>query len=578
MNRRVAYLVVLIIALTLIFTAFQRGVNYWLLKRNKAWVSYTIKIAHDDTLAIYYNDGNGFTPEKNEYVVVKGKNEFQAVRFPVIYTKQLSILRFDFGRFNPTFEVKDVSVKSATNEIQLLRDKKRIDSNQITRLTIQDELLKGKIEGSDPFLIDNTPLNKLNLAKRIDQDESILIVFYIVFSLVSIWSIIKRPFYNHIHIKIRGPQLLFLVLFGMYISIHYVSITTGIFSNNFALEKRNPEAFPKTTDTAKVEKFNKWITDRFALRQSLTRSKSLINYYVFQNSSLPDKVLIGKNKEMFSGMFFLNDDYQGKMKLEEIQWKSIRKNLLERLLYCEQHGMKYYLLLNPNKQTIYSSFMPASFQKRHAATKTLLNQIRSHIEKDPVLKEYIVFSADTLQARTRIKPKFHVFHKHDLHWNGWGAFYAYQQLMLRVQKDFSELKPYPRNRFNVHAKFDSEGDLSRGLLLHDYCKRCMYYFEFKSGKPYHMYETMGKNSKPLFRTIHLNKKLPKLLVFRDSYCQDLIQFTSLHFSEATYVWDQEFDLELIQEKKPDIVLQEIAELFVYDLLRVNPKAIQREIN
>lgn len=578
MSRRITYIFCALLVLAFLLLVSRYSLNYYVLDSNKIWVSYEVKLKNDDSLSVYIDDGTGFNPDKYVFSEVKGKSHFQKINFPVIRTKKLSVLRFDFGQHNNAFAVKNVQVHSATDKTTLLREIKSINTNHIKQFRIHNKTFSGEIDGDDPYLIDNTSLKNLQLMGAPAHDSIFLGCLYLLFFGISVFVVIKAPGFHYFQNQTNNPQIIFAVLFLGYLFIHVISLTTGIFENDFSLEKRKPEAFPNSKDTSKVVQLEKWLTDQFALRQHLTRGKSLINYNLYHNSSLPSKVLIGKNYEMFSGMFFLNDDYQGKMQIDEIQWKSIRKNLLERIWYCKENGMHYYLFFNPNKQTIYPNEMPLPLRKLNTPTKTLLAQIRRRIEADSTLKNYVIFSTDTLATQVKKNPSFKLFHKNDLHWNGWGAYYAYQKLMLRIKEDFSAIQPYQKSFFNIRAEVDMEGDLARQLLLHAHCKRRMYYFVPKNKSyRYQLFATTGRNSKPLFKSYNPHRSLPKILVFRDSYFQDLIQFTSLHFSEATYIWDQEFDIEAIEEANPDIVLQEIAELFVYDLFRVNPKSIQREI-
>ena len=57
-------------------------------------------------------------------------------------------------------------------------------------------------------------------------------------------------------------------------------------------------------------------------------------------------------------------------------------------------------------------------------------------------------------------------------------------------------------------------------------------------------------------TEHKDKSLPKAMVYRDSFAGRLIPFLSEHFSRASYLWQNEFDFEEIEQEKPDIVIQE----------------------
>ena len=46
------------------------------------------------------------------------------------------------------------------------------------------------------------------------------------------------------------------------------------------------------------------------------------------------------------------------------------------------------------------------------------------------------------------------------------------------------------------------------------------------------------------------------MVFRDSFGSALIPFLSEHFSRALYLWQYNFDPDVVQAEDPDVVVQE----------------------
>jgi hypothetical protein len=62
-------------------------------------------------------------------------------------------------------------------------------------------------------------------------------------------------------------------------------------------------------------------------------------------------------------------------------------------------------------------------------------------------------------------------------------------------------------------------------------------------------------------TTNINKALPKVIVFRDSFFTALEPFTSSIFGETEYNWRwfNPTDKEYILENKPDIIIWEIVE-------------------
>jgi hypothetical protein len=57
--------------------------------------------------------------------------------------------------------------------------------------------------------------------------------------------------------------------------------------------------------------------------------------------------------------------------------------------------------------------------------------------------------------------------------------------------------------------------------------------------------------------------LPRAVVFRDSFASRLVPFLSEHFSRAVYLWQNDFDPEIVEKEHPDVVIQEIVSRHLY---------------
>src|SRR5436853_7454476 len=51
--------------------------------------------------------------------------------------------------------------------------------------------------------------------------------------------------------------------------------------------------------------------------------------------------------------------------------------------------------------------------------------------------------------------------------------------------------------------------------------------------------------------------LPRAVVFRDSFASRLAPFLSEHFSRVVYLWQNNFDTDVIREECPAVVIQQI---------------------
>jgi len=68
--------------------------------------------------------------------------------------------------------------------------------------------------------------------------------------------------------------------------------------------------------------------------------------------------------------------------------------------------------------------------------------------------------------------------------------------------------------------------------------------------------------------------LPRAVIFRDSFTSQLVPFLSEHFSRAVYVWQNDFDANLVTEEHPDVVIQEIVGRHLYNFIP-SPELVPR---
>jgi hypothetical protein len=54
-----------------------------------------------------------------------------------------------------------------------------------------------------------------------------------------------------------------------------------------------------------------------------------------------------------------------------------------------------------------------------------------------------------------------------------------------------------------------------------------------------------------------DSRLPRLVMFRDSFATRLIPLLSEHFGRAVYQWQNDVDLDLVAQEKPALVIHEM---------------------
>jgi hypothetical protein len=77
-----------------------------------------------------------------------------------------------------------------------------------------------------------------------------------------------------------------------------------------------------------------------------------------------------------------------------------------------------------------------------------------------------------------------------------------------------------------------------------------------------------------FAMVQDARHLPKAVLFRDSFFTKLVPFFAPHFRRSVYYWQYKFDCAVIDQEKPDIVIQQIAERELMKIQPTNPPEIQ----
>jgi hypothetical protein len=71
-------------------------------------------------------------------------------------------------------------------------------------------------------------------------------------------------------------------------------------------------------------------------------------------------------------------------------------------------------------------------------------------------------------------------------------------------------------------------------------------------------------------SVRNDPELPRMVMLRDSFANFLVTLLSQNFSRAAYLWDNNFNLALMQSEKPDLVLFELVERRLADGAPLGP--------
>lgn len=281
-----------------------------------------------------------------------------------------------------------------------------------------------------------------------------------------------------------------------------------------------------------------------------------VNYYlhfkmeILKENPIPFNVVNGHN-----GWYFLGNNHQNTLNdtfgndsfsIDELVL--INNNLLTINNYFKSKNIKLYVVIPPNKNTVYREYLPYKLNK----SQTKLEQLQSYLQDSEI--SFINLAEHLIPAKT----KGALYFKTDTHWNTYGAFLGYEKIMEHIQENF-QIESENILNYNIEYNFEQLGDLTRMLKINTLEKSIFI------KKPND--DLSEDYTKPYLHYTNPNKDF-KLLMFRDSFANHLIPFFNDTFGETVYFKDYTIKPNLIEQEKPDIVIIEIVERDLKMLLNI----------
>lgn len=368
-------------------------------------------------------------------------------------------------------------------------------------------------------------------------------------------------------------KLVFVVVFFGFIAVPSIQMLTNFVDvgevESFD-EKRKMatwhEIETSSMDTL-VATYENYFKDNFGFRDLFI---SLNNRWKVQQFKIsPSKsVIIGKDRWYFLDAANSVNDHTGKVDLTETYLKELKENLLYKKEYIEKQGGKFYLVVLPDKMSVYSRYLPSL---EYGSNPSRLDQIISYCKGSGV---------DIVDIRPEMikqGKKNLIYQKTDSHWNFNGGFIGYQQIMKRLKQDFPNLEYYKKNQFDITESIVHTGDLTTLVGVMNYEDNLWFTYTPKpnvyKGKVQILdkYQNYKQSYKATYSYLNPELDQPKLLVINDSYINYVHNFFGNHFSESHYFWSHDFDESVVDEVQPEIFIQLIVERSLENIVKLDKK-------
>jgi len=187
--------------------------------------------------------------------------------------------------------------------------------------------------------------------------------------------------------------------------------------NKTSLQEWNWDKIALKSNFSQMDNF---ISDRLTFRYSFVKMSHIIQDQSIENEK---RVIVGKNGWLFLGNDYNQtiNQYRGIKQLKEKElknWFSFFENIDA---YLANQKIPLYILIPPDKHRIYPEFLPDHLSKKG------ISPYEQILAKNKNLQ--IIDLLNTLQKKNK-KSEHLLYYKTDSHWNFYGAYLAYQKLMV----------------------------------------------------------------------------------------------------------------------------------------------------
>jgi len=109
--------------------------------------------------------------------------------------------------------------------------------------------------------------------------------------------------------------------------------------------------------------------------------------------------------------------------------------------YCEERGVKFYFMFEPEKASVYRSFLPSGVIYNNSWVDRLIGELRSR-------GVACVNNTECLTVKAKTEKVFNT--RYDAgHWNDLGAFYGTNSLWKTIGEDFPTVTEYSADEFTI---------------------------------------------------------------------------------------------------------------------------------
>lgn len=361
----------------------------------------------------------------------------------------------------------------------------------------------------------------------------------------------------------RKPVLVFFIFLVALLALPVSFPFLKGYVDAASYENRTLASFPALTGirqlgsyTAAVEQYlndhlpykNQLVGINARLRTALKLDQTVVHYLS------GGQVIYGKDDWLFYNGTYpestLNDYLCNNLYTEE-ELKEIADGYTALNEKYKAEGITFLLFIPPNKEQVYSEFMPDTLVPQQPVSRTdqLTEYLSEHTEVPVVYaKKELIHEKEN---------GFQVFYKYDTHWNKLGGFVGTQLINRELKGEGRTLSEVNVQTVDGAVPNDLAGVLGlattlvepKDLVVEDYC-------------PEGEIRITSDNTQPLgeFISFASNSENPgKLLMIRDSFSVNMMDYLPYDYAETAFITDSAQAKDYIEQNHPEYVVLEVVE-------------------
>ncbi|GEM_PF-780625 len=315
--------------------------------------------------------------------------------------------------------------------------------------------------------------------------------------------------------------------------------------------------------------YEAFFNDHFPYRNQLVRGYGLLHAR-WLPGSLVAKVLIGR----YGWLFFTGDsvlaDARNAQPYSSNQLARIVAVMTERGRWLQAHGSAFYLVIAPNKHTLYKEYLPYTI--RPVGPQSRMDQVYVALQSNAYVRVI-----DLRPALRAAKRQYEIYRPTDTHWTEYGALVACRAIVTRLRQDFPAMPVCDMADYTITPVQGYAGELAGMLGMYDVFPGREVRAARRGGPAAHAAPgtvAVNPSTRTPFTRVTALTNAPRAVFFRDSFCDALEPFLSDYFARSTYVWDYALHPNIILREKPQVVIMQAAERLLDRLFADNPVSVQ----